>query len=322
MAQAEAERRTSNELNSKTEEFSKYRRAKSGELSNLQASYDSLKQSHESAQASLKALQSSHTTQSHQLTQALAKVQDLTGQLAEQEATYASEASGLRRLVAMMEEREQQAKEIVESIEKEWVGVGDKAEKREALLKDEVERERKAREEAEKRVYQLETVLDRMGRGELPAPGRTAPSTPLRTPRTSGSVADVVANLSPTVAMASKTQKSGKTFTEVYADYVRLQDEFAQKCAEYDHMDRTLTAVLAQIEERASHLSTIRNLLSEPSCRRPFFHNNAQNTNDSSLRRQSFLLSSPKRLVNVKCKAISLRKTPKSRISRSVKMSC
>ena len=166
------------------EEFSKYCHTKSGELSNLQASYDSLKQSHESSQASLKALQSSHTTQSH------------------------------------------------------------------------------------------------------------------------------------------KMQKSGKTFTEVYADFVRLQDEFAQKCAEYDHMDRTLTAVLAQIEERASHLSTIRNLLSEPSCRRPFFHNNAQNTNDSSLRRQSFLLSSPKRLVNMKCKAISLRKTPKSRISHSVKMSC
>ena len=158
------------------EEFSKYRHAKSGELSNLQASYDSLKQSHESSQASLKALQSSHTTQSH------------------------------------------------------------------------------------------------------------------------------------------KMQKSGKTFTEVYADFVRLQDEFAQKCAEYDG-----PYILA---ERASHLSTVHNFLSEPSCRRPFFHNNAQNTNDSSLRRQSFLLSSPKRLVNAKCKAISLRKTPKSRISRSVKMSC
>jgi nucleoprotein TPR len=311
LAQAEAER-TSNELNSKTEEFSKYRRTKSAELSNLQASYDSLKQSHESAQASMKALQSSHTTQSHQLTQALAKVQDITGQLAEQEATYASEASGLRRLVAMMEEREQQAKEIVDSIEKEWVGVGEKAEKREALLKDEAERERKAREEAEKRVYQLETVLDRMGRGELPVPGRSTPSTPLRTPRTSNSVADVVANLSPTVAMASKTQKSGKTFTEVYADYVRLQDEFAQKCAEYDHMDRTLTAVLAQIEERVSRPSGARNSRSEPSRRRPFFRSNVQNMNDSSLRHRSLPLSSLKRLLNAKHKATLLRKAPRS----------
>ena len=50
-------------------------------------------------------------------------------------------------------------------------------------------------------------------------------------------------------------QKSGKMFTDVYADYVRLQDEFSQTCAEYDHMDHTLTAILAQIEERASYLS-------------------------------------------------------------------
>ena len=45
---------------------------------------------------------------------------DLTGQLAKQEATYANKASGLRHLVAMMGEREQQAKEPVDSIEKEW----------------------------------------------------------------------------------------------------------------------------------------------------------------------------------------------------------
>ena len=29
--------------------------------------------------------------------------------------------------------------------------------------------------------------------------------------------------LSPTVAIASRVQKGGKTFTEVYADYVKLQ---------------------------------------------------------------------------------------------------
>ena len=312
MAQTEAER-TSTELTSKTEEFVKYRRTKNSELSNLQASYDSLKQSHESAQGSFKALQSSHTTQSHQLTQALAKVQDLTSQLAEQEATYASEANGLRRLVTMMEEREQQAKEIVEGIEKEWAGVGEKAEKREAALKNEVERERRAREEAEKRVYQLETVLDRMGRGELPPPpGRGTPSTPFRTPRTSVGAADMVANLSPTVAMASKTQKSGKTFTEVYADYVRLQDEYAQKCAEYDHMDRTLTAVLAQIEERVSYPRSVSWQRSNAGCRHPFFRNNARSTRDFSLKLLNSLFNLRKRLLNAKRKATLPKTTHRS----------
>jgi nucleoprotein TPR len=73
--------------------------------------------------------------------EALARVQDLTGQLTEQEAIYSSEASGLKRLVAMMEEREKQAKEIVEGIERESAGVGDRAARREAALREDIDNE-------------------------------------------------------------------------------------------------------------------------------------------------------------------------------------
>ncbi|KAH9480632.1 Protein MLP1-like protein [Psilocybe cubensis] len=254
LAQAEAER-ANNELTAKSEEFAKYRRSKHAEIATLQASYDSATQSQSSLEASFKALQSSHTSQGHQLSQALNKVQTLTGQLAEQEARYSNEADGLKRLVSMMEEREKQAKDIVESIEREWATVGEKAEKREFKLREEIEREKRRREEAEKRLEELEGVLERIGRGELPTPGRTVPSPPFRTPGTADMSIDGIMGLSPTVAMASRSQRSGKTFTEVYADYVRLQEEYAKKCAENDHMDRTLSAVLAQIEERAPILS-------------------------------------------------------------------
>jgi nucleoprotein TPR len=54
-----------------------------------------------------------------------------------------------------------------------------------------------------------------------------------------------IMGLSLTVAVASKAQRGGKTFTEVYGDYIRLQDELAKKSAECEHMDRTLSAVLA-----------------------------------------------------------------------------
>lgn len=251
LSQSEVER-TNSELTSKSEEFTKYRRAKQAEVVTLQANLDAVSQSNESSQSSLKALQSSHTSQTHQLTQALTKVQDLNGQLAEQEATFTQEITSLRRLVTMLEEREKEAKDFVSSIEKEWDAVGEKADRRESALRLEVERERKGREDAEKRLERLETVIDRMGRGELPVPGR-APGTPVR--GILDESLDGMMGLSPTVAMASKAQKTGKTFTEVYADYVRLQEDYAKKSAEYDHMDRTLTEVLAQIEERAPILS-------------------------------------------------------------------
>ncbi|KAK0187834.1 hypothetical protein F5146DRAFT_1060914 [Armillaria mellea] len=251
LSQSEVQR-TNSELTSKSEEFTKYRRAKQAEVVTLQANLDAVSQSNESSQSSLKALQSSHTSQTHQLTQALTKVQDLNGQLAEQEATFTQEITSLRHLVTMLEEREKEAKDFVSSIEKEWDAVGEKADRRESALRLEVERERKGREDAEKQVERLETVIDRMGRGELPVPGR-APGTPVR--GILDESLDGMMGLSPTVAMASKAQKTGKTFTEVYADYVRLQEDYAKKSAEYDHMDRTLTEVLAQIEERAPILS-------------------------------------------------------------------
>ncbi|OBZ68761.1 Nucleoprotein TPR [Grifola frondosa] len=264
LARDEVER-TSTELTSKTEEFAKYRRTKHAELTHLQATHDALVQTHASTETTLKALQSAHTAQSHQLTTALTRVQDLTGQLAEQEATYSTEASGLRRLVTMMEEREAQAKTFVDGLEKQWDEVNDRAERREAVLSEEIDNQRQRAEDAEKRVEELQAVLDRMDRGEFPIPGVASspgtPMTPARGPSTPArnGTADLLTQgmmgLSPTVAMASRAQRSGKTFTEVYSDYIRLQEEFSRKCAEYDHMDRTLAAVLAQIEERAPVLT-------------------------------------------------------------------
>lgn len=204
-------------------------------------------------------MQSAHNAQTHQLTQALGQVQDLKGQLAEQEATYSSEAAGLKRLVEMMEEREAQAKQIVESIEKEWAGVGDRAERREAVLREEIEAQRQRAEEAEKRVEDMQKVMDRMDRGEFPVPGATpgsVPVTPVRggtSPGMYGSpdfLNQSMYGLSPTIAMASKVQKSGKTFTEVYSEYVKLQEEMARKTKEYDQMEETLTKVLNELEDR------------------------------------------------------------------------
>ena len=266
LAKEESERAT-NELNQKSDEFSKYRRTKHAELLEVQAERDTLVQASSTSENSIKALQAANKSLSQQLTQALTRVQDLTGQLAEQEATYSSEAAGLRRLVVMMEEREQHAKEIVDGLERDWATVGEKAERREMKLKDEIEREVKRADDAERRVQELERLLRGLDTNDFPiapsistAPGilqtpGSVPSTPAR-----GSVfaspGDLgMMGLSPTVAMASRAQRSGKTFTEVYAEHVKLQEEYARKSAEYDHMDRTLQAVLAQIEERAPILT-------------------------------------------------------------------
>lgn len=182
-------------------------------------------------------------------------MQDLSGRIAEQEATYTSEVAGLRRLIEMVEAREAQSKAIVENVEQEWATVNDRVDRREAALREQMERERSRTEAAEARVEELERVLEKVNRGEfpVPAPGSSVPSTPAR--GSTDILTQGMMDLSPTVAMASRAQRSGKTFTEVYADHVRLQDEYAKKSAEYDRMARTLAQVLAQIEERVCYYS-------------------------------------------------------------------
>ncbi|KAF7314521.1 hypothetical protein MKEN_00925200 [Mycena kentingensis (nom. inval.)] len=244
LAQGESTR-VNAELIAKSEEFSKQRRSQHAEIVTLQANFDSLTQTHASTQATLKSLQSAHTAQSHQLTQALTRVQDLSGQLAEQDAGYAAEANKLNRLVAAMQEREARTKDVVDGIEEQMSAVHEKAERREASLRDELRTETLLREEAEKRIEQLQEVVERIGRGDLPVPG----------PRALDLASDPLVGISPTVAMVSRAQKAGKTFTEVYTDYIRLQEDYSKKCTEYDRMDQTLSAVLAQIEERAPIIS-------------------------------------------------------------------
>lgn len=257
LARDEADR-TSKELMKKSEDFAKYRHEKHASLAQLQSAYDAVQESHASTEGTLKALRNAHNAQSQQLSQSLARVQDLSGRIAEQDATYASEVAGLRRLIEMVEAREAQSKAIVENVEQEWATVNESADRREAALLEQVERERSRTEAAEARLEELERVLEKVNRGEfpVPAPGSSLPSTPAR--GSTDILTQGMMDLSPTVAMASRAQRSGKTFTEVYADHVRLQDEYAKKCAEYDRMARTLAQVLAQIEERVRHYSTAR----------------------------------------------------------------
>ncbi|KAF8265884.1 hypothetical protein EI94DRAFT_1734451 [Lactarius quietus] len=254
LAKDEADR-TSKELVKKSEDFTNYRHEKHAALAQLQSAYDAEQEGRASAEGTLKALRNAHSTQSRQLAQSLTRIQDLTARIAEQDATYTSEVAGLRRLIEMVEAREAQSKAIVENVEEEWAAVNERADRRESALREQVERERSRTEAAEARIEDLERVLEKVNRGEfpVPAPGTSAPSTPAR--GSTDIMTQGLMSLSPTVAIASRAQRSGKTFTEVYADHVRLQDEYAKKCAEYDRMDRTLAQVLAQIEERAPILA-------------------------------------------------------------------
>lgn len=247
----EENERTGTELTKKTEEFSTYRRDKHTETVQLQSELDALRQTHNQTVTSLRALQQSYNNQTSQLSQALQKVHDLNNRLADQEAKYASEAANLKRLVSMMEEREEQSKQFVARIEKEWETLQEKASSAERKLEESLAEEQQRTADIEKELDDLKLVLERVNRGELPLPSSSSGD---MSPSASGST-DGLLNLSPNLAMISKMQKSGKSFTQVYADYVRMQSELTTKTLEIDRLDRTLTEVLAELEERVRYIA-------------------------------------------------------------------
>ncbi|KAH9009576.1 hypothetical protein EDB84DRAFT_1571134 [Lactarius hengduanensis] len=229
LAKDEADR-TSKELAKKSEDFANYRHEKHASHSQLQSEHDALKEKYASTEGTLKALRDAHNVQSRQLTQSLTRQQDLSARNAEQDATYASEVAGLRRLIEMVEAREAQSKAIVENVEQSG------------------------------RPSMSAPIAVNLLCANRSTESDCAQRHPRRASKNwSAGSTDVlmqsIMSLSPTVAIASRAQRTGKTFTEVYADHVRLQDEYAKKCAEYDRMDRTLAQVLAQIEERAPILA-------------------------------------------------------------------
>jgi hypothetical protein len=206
----------------------------------------------------------------------------------------------------MMEDR---SKEIVDNIEKDWADIGERAERREAALRDELDRERRVRDETDKRLEQLQTVMRRMERGELPSPGRGGFMTPSPSTVT---VMDGIMDLSPTVAMVSKVQRSGMTFTEVYSELVRLQEESDRKSVEYEQMERTLASVLAQIQERVTMFISFLYATNTSLPRRRFSRNNARSTHDYNQRRPNSLPNSHKLCPNATRKPISPRETNRS----------
>jgi nucleoprotein TPR len=56
--------------------------------------------------------------------------------------------------------------------------------------------------------------------------------------------------LSPAANFAIKLQKSGRSYTEIYADYVKVNEELVAQKEETGRLESALAQILTDIEER------------------------------------------------------------------------
>ena len=153
----------------------------------------------------------------------------------------------MKRLVEMMEKREGERKRRVEEVERGLEDERAASQEREEALKEELQAEKERCDALEVRYSEIREALDR---------GTT--SAFLRddsqgTPSPAGSSFA----LSPSAQLAVRGQKSGRSYAEVYGEYVRMEEELIRERAESKRLSDCLSQILGDIEERVSVIPSL-----------------------------------------------------------------
>lgn len=189
----------------------------------------------------LSALQSTYDNQAKKLSDVLAKSAQLETSLATTHEEYKAEINTQKRVVELLESREGESRKRVEEVNKEFDVLVAKSESETLAQNEELARERH-------RNVELETELNELrahGFHSSLNTGTPMPSTP------QPGQFDTSFALSPTASIASKFHKGGKSFTEIYSDYAKLENEFNRERAERRRLESCLADVVSEIEERA-----------------------------------------------------------------------
>ncbi|KAN0060627.1 Protein mlp1 [Thecaphora frezii] len=257
-----------------------FRSAKRLEIASLQSDLDAAKQQLAAAQSKTASLQATYDDATHRLNQSSSKVAELQSRLASQEASFRSEMSTQTQLAELWEKRAAHATARIEELEEQWEGVLHQCRLREEAAWKQTEAERAARKELETQKEELSLALDRLADGvgigksgdsfddelEAASAGDAASdlgdansrtSTPAgrrfgRSVNGSGNLSGF--NLSTAAAFAVKAQRSGKTFSQVYMELAKTQEELRREKLECARLSGVLAQVMEELQDRAPQL--------------------------------------------------------------------
>lgn len=171
--------------------------------------------------------------------QTLSKIRE---ELAVSENNFANEMGSMKRLVDMMENRESERVARVDEVER---GLEDERSgriEREAELLEDLRLERERTDLLEVKCGELREAIER---GAASFSGLYPQEDDMSSPSNRGSFA-----LSPSAQMAVRSQKSGRSYAEVYGEYIRMQEELLKERAESARLGDCLSQIMGDIEER------------------------------------------------------------------------
>lgn len=173
----------------------------------------------------------------------------MTTQLADSEASFRAEISTSQRLTDLLEKREEDTKKRLEQVEREWEAAKADIEAAKSEYEQEIAAERQRGDALEARVQEMRDFADNL------AAGGGANVSGILSIAESEDVFGGTPRSPSAATLAMKLQKSGgKSYTEIYTSYVKMQEELTLERAESKRLGECLNAILAEIQERAPML--------------------------------------------------------------------
>ncbi|KAJ3250261.1 hypothetical protein HDU77_006848 [Chytriomyces hyalinus] len=231
------------ELARKTQQYESYRANKSSAVNNLQMELDAALADKQALSTRLSQLQNRYTAQEERLSKALASLHESQESATTAKLAFKNDMEAQKRLITVynnqVESLNAQLSENKNLLAEAQNGL-------DALIV--------SREASEKRVQQLETAMKEKESKlvDLEKRIRVFDEQVLESIHS-----EDLSAISPAAQAAQALQKSGKTFTQVYMEYIALKDDNKRLKSDVAHLTENLNDVLNDLNERAPEIKKL-----------------------------------------------------------------
>ncbi|KAK5118837.1 hypothetical protein LTR62_000046 [Meristemomyces frigidus] len=243
----------SNELQTRNQEHAKFRKERNARIASLQreledgnANVDALKRTETTLRQRLEDLQG-------KADEAFARIASLQEEAARKEQDFRNGIDATKRLADLQAQNAATHKARLQDVQTQVDQIKEDAAEEIGRLQAEIETERGDKEQAERKVAELELEVERME--QLPRASR--PGTPRRNggldPQTPSQIGSRAGSPSAMPGSLRKTV-NGLSFTQVYSQMIEAQEDLAREQQRTQKLSETLDEVVHDIEQRGPEM--------------------------------------------------------------------
>ncbi|SMY22852.1 unnamed protein product [Zymoseptoria tritici ST99CH_1A5] len=246
----------STELQTRSQEHAKFRKERNARISNLEREL-------EDSNATVEALKRTEVTLRQRLDEvqakadeAFARIASLQEEAARKEQSFKAELDGSKRLAELQAQNAATHKARLQEVQAQVDQLKDDAADEIGRLQAEIETERGDKEDAERKVAELEITVERLEQ----QPRASRPGTPLRNggiePQTPGRLGSRAA--SPAMPGSMRKTVGGLTFSQLYASYTEAQEELDNERRRTNKLATAMDELINEMETRKPELEDMR----------------------------------------------------------------